>query len=153
MKPLPSSTLAALLLCVSGCTTSPRENDHKAFDADVRESCVLLQTLQMLDSGDIQKTRQVAMLPLLVDLSSLPDYAAKTRPSAQQQEALVSMAREALDYLFVHREEFDPRWPSVRMGVRGLQKTLTKPEDARRLAELLEYFAGVEKRKSEGSKP
>ena len=55
--------------------------------------------------------------------------------------------------MLAHREEFDPRLPSVRMGVRGLQKILTQPEDVRRLTELSDYLAGVEKKMGETFKP
>ena len=58
-----------------------------------------------------------------------------------------------MDYMLAHREEFDPRLPSVRMGVRGLQKILTQPEDVRRLTELSDYLAGVEKKMGETFKP
>ncbi len=112
-----------------------------------------MTTLRTLDTGDISKTRRVAMTSLHVTLSFLPTYAARAHPTAEQKQEEVALARGVLEYMLVHREECDPRLPSVRMGLRGLQKLLTQPDDVRRLTELSDYLAGVEKKMGETSKP
>ena len=106
-----------------------------------------------LDTGDIQKTRQVAITSLHITLSFLPTYAAQANPTPEQKREGVALARDVLDYMFAHREEFDPRLPSVRAGLRGLEKILTQSEDVHRLTELSDYLAGVEKKMAETQKP
>ena len=112
-----------------------------------------MMTLHALDSGDIAKTRQVGFTPVCVDLSSLPDFASKGHPSAEQKQQMVALAREALDYMLRHKEEFDPRLISVSGAVRGLRKILTEPQDVRRLQELSDYFAQREKQMSDAKRP
>jgi len=125
---------------LTACSTTPRQSDQQAFESDLSEAGLFLKTLQTLDSGDVAKTRQVAMIPICVDMASLPDYAAKSHLSAEQRQELVAVARGTLDYLLAHRQEFDGRLPSVQMCVRGLRKILTEPEDVRRLTEISDYF-------------
>jgi hypothetical protein len=128
------------MIFLTGCSTTPRQNDQQAFESDLSEAGLFLKTLQTLDSGDVAKTRQVAMIPVCVDMSSLPSYAAKSDLTAEQKQELISVARGTLDYLLAHRQEFDGRLSSVQMCVRGLRKILTEPEDVRRLDELTDYF-------------
>ena len=135
---------------LSGCSMTPRENDQQAFESDLSEVFCSLKTLQTLDSGDIAKTRQMAMVPVFVDLASLPEYAAKSHPTPEQRQQLVALAREALDYMLAHRQEFNPRL--LRMDLVGLQKILTQPEDVHRLTELSDYIADAEKKISEHQK-
>ena len=125
---------------LAGCSTTPRQNDQQAFESDLSEAGLFLKTLQTLDSGDIAKTRQIAMIPICVDMASLPSYAAKSDLTAEQKQQLVSVARGTLDYLLAHRQEFDGGLPSIQMCVRGLRKILTEPEDVRRFDELTDYF-------------
>lgn len=138
---------------LTSCSPAPRENYQQAFEASLADGGVMMTTLRTLDTGDIRKTRQVAMASLHVTLSSLPTYAAKAQPTVKQKQEELALARGVLDYMLAHREEFDPRLPSVRMGVRGMQKILTQPVDVRRLTELSDYLAGVEKKIGETSKP
>ncbi|MGA3284153.1 MAG: hypothetical protein ABSD57_06820 [Verrucomicrobiota bacterium] len=143
--------IGAIMVLLSGCSTVLKENDQQAFESDLSEASCCLKTLRTLDSGDIAKTRQVAMVPVFVDLASLPEYAAKSHPTPEQRQQLVALAREALDYMLAHRREFNPLL--LRNGVGGLQKILTQPEDVRRLKELSDYIADVGKKTSETSKP
>jgi hypothetical protein len=148
------STLTLFLgLLLTGCCTAPKENYQQAYEASLADGGVMLTTLRTLDTGDIRKTRQVAMTSLHVTLSFLPTFAAQAHPTAEQKQGELALARGVLDYMISHREEFDPRLPSVRMGVRGLQRILTQPEDVQRLRELSDYLAGVEKKIGGTSKP
>ena len=56
-------------------------------------------------------------------------------------------------YMLRHRDDFDPRLPSVQAGLRGMKKILTEADDVRRLTELTDYLTGVEKKMSETQKP
>jgi len=153
MKHSPFSVVVLLLVLVSGCKTGPKDNYKQAYAADITDGKVLMATLRTLDTGDIRRTRQIAITSVHVTMSSLPDLAAKANATPEQKKEELALARDVLDYMIAHREDFNPRLPSVRMGVRGLQKILTQPEDVRRLTELSDYLAGVEKKLAETGKP
>jgi hypothetical protein len=140
-------TLILLIGLLTGCST-PKENYQQAYEASLVEGRVMMTVLQSLDTGDVRKTRKLGMLSLHLTLSFLPHYAAETNPTAEQRQEELALARGVLDYMLVHRDELDPRLGSVRMGIRGLQKILTHPEDVQRLTELSDYLAGVEKNMS-----
>lgn len=125
---------------LTACSATPRQSDQQAFESDLSEAGLFLKTLQTLDSGDVAKTRQVAMIPVCVDIASLQSYAAKRDLTSEQKQKLISVARGTLDYLLAHRQELDGRLPSVQMCIRGLRKILIEPEDVRRLDELSDYF-------------
>jgi hypothetical protein len=131
---------AGATMSLAACSTTPRQNNQQAFESELSEAGLFLKALHALDSGDDAKTRQIAMIPVCVDMASLPSYAAKSDLSAEQKQDLVAVARGTLDYLLAHRQEFDGHLPSVQMCVRGLRKILTEPEDVRRLTELSDYF-------------
>ena len=131
---------ASLMVFLSGCSRTPTENDQQAFESSLNEAQVFMMTLRTLDSGDVAKTRQVGFTPVCVDLSSLPYFASKGHLTTEQRQQMVAVAREALDYMLAHRQEFDGRLPSIQACVRGLRKILTEPEDVRRLDELSDYF-------------
>jgi hypothetical protein len=130
-------------LLLAGCRTAPKENYQQAYEASLADGAVMMTTLRTLDTGDIRKTRQVAMTSLHVTLSFLPTCAAQAHPTAEQKQEELALARGVLNYMLAHREELDPQLPSVQMGVRGLQKILTQPGDVQRLAELSDYLAEV----------
>jgi hypothetical protein len=127
------------MLLLTACSTPPRQNDQQSFERDLSEASLFLKTLQALDSGDVAKARQIAMVPVLVDMASLPDYA-KSHLTAMQKHELILLARNTLDYLTAHRVEFDGHLPSIQACIRGLRNILTDPEDVRRLNELSDYF-------------
>ena len=143
--------IGAMLALLSGCTTAPEENYQQAFKSDLSETSCSLKTLHTLDSGDISKTRQEAMIPVFVDLASLPDDAANSHPTSEQRQQMVALAKEALDYMLAHRQEFHPRL--LHMDMLALQKILTQPDDVRQLTELADYIAAAEKKMSKTSKP
>lgn len=78
--------------------------------------------------------------------------AEQTHFTPEQKQEEITLARGALDYMLLHRDDFDPRLPSVRIGVRALQKILTVPDDVRQRTELSACLAGVEKKMSETTK-
>jgi hypothetical protein len=147
-----SVLLIGALVFLLGCSRTPKENDQQAFESDLSEATLFMVTLTNLDSGDIAKARRLAEIPVFMDLDSLPNFAAKGNPTPEQKQKMVALARQALDYMQRHESEWDPRLPTVRAAVRGLQKILTEPEDVRRLQELSDYFAAAE-RKLEKEKP
>lgn len=142
--------LAALL---AGCNTAQKENYQQAYEESLAEGRVMMNTLRALDTGDITKSKHIAVTSLHVTLSFLPIFAAKSHPTAEQKQEELALARDVLDYMLAHREEFDPRLLSVREGVRGLQKIFTQPEDVRRLKELSDYLTEAEKKMSETTNP
>jgi hypothetical protein len=142
MKILPVLLVGASVI-LSGCCTTPEENEQQAFESELSEATLFMQTLTALDSGDIAKTRKIAEIPVFVDIVGLPSFAAKGHPTPEQKQELVALARHVLDYLQRHRSELDPRLPTIGAAMGGLQKILTEPEDIRRLQELSDYFAAA----------
>jgi hypothetical protein len=147
---LPVILFVGATVFLSACSTTPKENDQQAFEADLTEATLFLKTLYTLDSGDIAKTRNVAMIPVSLDIWSLPAY--KSHPTLEQRQELVALARDTMGYLSTHRQEFDGRLPSIQMCLRGLRNILTEPDDVHRLQELSDYFSEAEK-KMETQKP
>lgn len=142
---------AAVLL--SSCGTPPKENGQQAFESSLSEAQLFMKTLRTLDSGNIEKTRQVAFTTVCVDLTFLEYFAEKGNPTAEQKQQMVVIEREALDYMVIHKDEFDPRLLSAVGAIRGMRQILTEPEDVRRLNELSDYFADREKNMSDSEKP
>lgn len=90
------------------------------------------------------------MSSLHVTLSILAKSATRFRPLPQQTDEGLTLASDALDYMLKHREELDPRHPTLKIGMQALKQILTDPESVLRVSELSEYLAGVEKRMSDG---
>jgi len=132
--------LIGTTMFLAACSTNSRQNSRQAFTCELSETGFFLKTLQALDSGDIAKTRRIALIPVCVDIGSMSDDAAESGLTAEEQQELIAVARGTLDYMLAHRQAFDGRLPSIQACVRGLRKILTAPEDVRRLTELTEYF-------------
>jgi hypothetical protein len=139
-------------ILVAGCSTAPKENYQQAYESSLADGRVTMTTLRALDNGDIRTARQVAMTSLHVTLSLLPSIAAKAHPAPEEKQEELALARDVLNYMVAHREDFDPRLPSVKAGMRGLREILIAPDDARQVRELSDYFAGVEKAPTENTK-
>jgi hypothetical protein len=61
-------------------------------------------------------------------------------------------ARDVLDYLIVHKDKLDPRYPDLRGALVGLAQLLADdPEQVRRLEELMASLA--EKKTTDGAGP
>jgi hypothetical protein len=95
------------------------------------------------------------MVPVFLNLDSTRYYAVKgmvhlTQP---QKEEWAKLARETLDYVCMHRDEWDPTLLDFQAGMRGLRYFLSQPDEVRRLDELSEYLARVEQLKSEAQRP
>jgi hypothetical protein len=144
--------LAAALL--TSCGTTPKENYQQAIDADLAEATVLMHTLRALDSGDVPKTRSMAMAPVLLNLDAVRYYSIKGMASltAEQRQEWTMMARESLDYMLQHRNELDSRRLDVQAGLR-LRRFLTQPEDVRRVDELSDHLARNAQTRLEAQKP
>jgi hypothetical protein len=138
-------TLFAVLLC-AGCSTTPKEDYAQIGEDEVLDERISLNILSALDSGDIDKTRKYAETPMLIDASTLPYYAANAHLRFGLKEEMILRARQILDYMERHKSELKSRPNLTRPAVRGLQKTLTEPEEVRRLQELSDYFAAEDKK-------
>ena len=145
----PAILSAGALLFLPACCSQPKESYQQAYEQNLTDGSVTMMTLRALDTGDVQKTRRMAMTSLHVTLGGLADFAAQAHPTPEQKQETVKLAKEVLDYMVAHREDYDPRLPSVRVGMRALQKILTEPDDVLRLTELTDYLNGVEKKLSE----
>ena len=128
-----------------GRRVQPEEVHQQAFDATLGQAKLFMGTLQTLDTGNVAKTRRMGSIPLLVDLEFIGDYVAKGRvsPNPEDRQEWNKLSKEVLDFMLRHKEEWDPRLPYVRDGVRGLRMNLSEAEDLRRLAELTNYLASA----------
>jgi hypothetical protein len=151
MKFLPI-LLIGMSILLSACKSSPTVNYQQIYEQSLADGQVTMMTLHALDTGDIRKTRQVAITSLHVTLSWLPELAFQAKPTEEQKREEIVLAQDVLDYMLQHKDEFDPRLPSVRVGVRGLQKILIEPDDVRRCKELSDYLA-VKQKMLEANKP
>jgi hypothetical protein len=132
----PAILSAGAMVFLSGCCTQPKENYQQAYEQDLADGSVTMTTLWALDTGDIRKTRQVAMTGLHMTLDELSYLDAHSHPTPEQKQDEIKLAREVLDFMLAHHDDFDPRLPSVQAGMRALRKILTEPNDVRRLTEL-----------------
>ena len=153
MKSSRLAFVGVVMVLLSGCSTAPKENVQQAYEASLTDGQVMMATLRTLESGDVRKAKQIVMTSLEVTLSSLGSLAGQAHPTPEQKQEEIAFARDVLEYMLAHREEINPRLPSVRAGVRGLQKMLTQAEDIPRVSELSEYLAAVEKKMSETTMP
>jgi hypothetical protein len=149
MKTFLTAIISLLVGLVAGlCLRSwlPSENYQQAFEADLTQAKISMMTLQKLDSGDVVKARDMEIIPVFEDLDSLRYYSTKgwASPTPEQRQEWETVAKETLDYMLRHKNEWDPRLLSVRDGVRGLGAILSKTEDIRELVELTNYLASVE---------
>jgi hypothetical protein len=155
MKPMFVLLMGFAASFLTGCCSTEMAVDQQGYESSLVEAQIDMKILVALDSGDIDKARRMAATPILVDLSFLNFCTTRgiVSPTPEQKQEEVKLARDVLDYMLKHREDFDPRVPSVRSGIGAMQKILTEPYDVRRLKELSDYLAGVEKRLSETQKP
>jgi hypothetical protein len=140
---------------VSGCGAPPKENYQQAVESGLSQATCAMQTLKALDSGDVARTRRVAMVPLFLNLDAARYSEVKgmiSLPQSQKEE-WTRLARETLDYVSEHKDEWDPRLLDFQAGMRGMRYFLTHPEEARRLDEITAHLARIEERKSEVQKP
>jgi hypothetical protein len=149
----PAILFAGAMMFLSACSTPPKESYQQAYECWLTDGSVTMMTLHKLDSGDVKTAKKMMMTQLFVTLDGLPDFSAQAHPTNEQKQDEIKLARDILDYMLKHREDFDPRLPTVRVGVRAMRKILTEPDDLRRLTELSDYLAGVEKKMSETQKP
>lgn len=134
----PAILFAGALVLLSGCSAQPKENYQQAYEQYLADGSVTLTTLHTL--GDPHKTQQVVVGSLHMTLDALAYLDQRAHPTPEQKLEEIKLAREVLDYMLAHRDDFDPRLPSVQAGVRGLQKILTEPDDIRRLTQLSDYM-------------
>jgi hypothetical protein len=134
----PTVIFVSTMALLSGCCTQPRENYQQAYEQYLADGSVTLSTLHTL--GDPHKTQQVVVGSLHMTLDALAYLDQKTQPTPEQKQEEIKLARAVLDYMLAHRDDFDPRLPSVQAGLRAMRKILTEPKDVRRLTELSDYF-------------
>jgi hypothetical protein len=152
MKILPVLFIGAMVL-LSACNTSRKEGYQQAYELWLSDGSITMKTLHKLDSGDISMVKTMMTTQVLITLNGLQDFAAQAHPTPEQKEEEIKLAKDCLDYMLRHRDDFDARLPITRIGMEGLRRILTEPDDVRRLSELSDYLAGVEKKMPETQKP
>jgi len=142
-----------VMVLLSSCSTATKENYQQAYEQYLCDGDVTMTTLRALDTGDIPRTKRVMMCSMHMTLDGLAFLGPQSHPTPEQKQEEIKLAREVLNYMLAHRDDFDPRLLSVKFGLRGMRKILTEPEDVRRLTKLTDYLAGVEKKLLETQKP
>jgi hypothetical protein len=133
---IPSCLFAIAMITLAGCSTAYQNSyEEKLSDANVS-----MKTLRTMDSGDIPGAKKMLMTSLLTTICTFPYYADQAHQTDQQKYEETRLAREILDFMLTHQDDFDPRSPSVQNGMRGLRRILTEPDDVKRLTELSEYM-------------
>ena len=121
------------LIFLSACRTAPKFDSQDAYDRDLRDSSLMMETLQDWDSGERQKAQAIAIARVNAGLYMMPDFAAKSHPETWQKEEQAALAKKVLDYMYAHRAEIGRSW---ELHADSLRTMLTDPEDLRRLGEL-----------------
>ena len=138
-----------MIALLPSCRTGPKENYQQAFEANLSEAGLFIKTLNALDSGDVAKARKIAVIPVFIDLDGLRYSTIKGMVSwtPEQKKEWAEVAKETLDYMERHEDEWDSKRLDVQAGLRGLRQILTESNDVRRIAELSKYLAEREKTK------
>jgi hypothetical protein len=121
------------LMFLSGCRTAPKFDSQYAYDRDLRDSSLMMETLQDWDAGNREKAQAIAIARVNAGLYLMPDFAAKSHPEPWQKEEQAALAKKVLEYMYAHRAEIGRSW---ELHADSLRTMLTDPEDLRRLAEL-----------------
>jgi len=130
-------------MLLSACSTPPKENYQQAIQSDLGQALVSFRTLKPVDSGDTVKARHLLMLPVWMNLDGARFYSVEGLASLtpQERQDWTTLARQTLDYMLLHKDDWDLRLLDVQAGMRGLRYFLTEPEDVRQLKELSDYLA------------
>jgi hypothetical protein len=145
----------AAAMSLSSCCTPPKENYQQSIQFDLGQAQVSFLTLKPVDSGDTVKARHLLMLPVWMNMDGARFYSVEglTSLTPQERQDWTTLARHVLNYMLLHKDDWDLRLLDVQAGMRGLRYFLTTPEDVQRLNELSDYLAAAEKNKSEDKKP
>lgn len=131
------------LAFVSACSTPREDGWQLAYEGWLCDGTFAMKTLHTLEAGDAAKAKKMMTNQVLITLHGLQDFIPLTDPTPEQREQEILLAREILAYMLRHREDFDPRLGSVRLGVAAMKRILIEPDDVAQLTELEDYLAGV----------
>jgi hypothetical protein len=140
--------LLGAMMFLSSCRTQMQSKAdwQQPYYSYIGDGQATMDILRALDEGDIHKVRYAEMMRLLVGLGALASMDEHSQSDPLEKQDEVKLASDTLDYMLAHRDEFDPRLPNVKAGVRAMQEILTRSDDVRRLKELTDHYAEVEKR-------
>ena len=140
---------------LSSCCTAPKENYQQAIQSDYSQAYCSFLALKPSDAGDKAKTREMLMTIVFLNLDSVRFYSGEGLASLTPEERrdCTTLAKQTLDYMLLHKDDWDLRRLDVQAGLRGLRFFLTEPGDILRVNELSDYLLAAEKKKSENQKP
>ena len=155
MKSLPILFAGFAVVFVSGCCSTEKAVNQQANESDLVQADVSLGVLKQLDAGHIDRAHKIAMIPVYsgMDFAQFCSTHGMVTLTADEKQEWTKVARETLDYMLRHTDECDLRDLTVQAGIRGLRYFLTEPDDVRRLDELSEKLAQIEKKRLETQKP
>ena len=155
MKSLSIFLAGFIAVLLSSCSTTPKPNYQQATESDLVQAHVSLGVLKQLDAGHVDRARKMAMIPVYSGMEFAWFCSTKGIVSLtpDEKQEWTKVARETLDYMLRHTDECDSRDLTVQAGLRGLRYFLTEPDDVRRINELSEQLAQIEKKRLETQKP
>ncbi len=113
-------------------------NFPQAFDNGLAEAKVQMLVLKTLDEADVRRAERMLQDQIFLNLSFLPVWSQRFRPTPEQQNQAEALAREVLNYCCDHQEGLDLRYPSTQWGLNALSKLLRDKDDLARLKGLLD---------------
>ena len=140
---------------LSSCCTPPKENVQQAVQSDYTQAYCSFLTLKPADAGDRAKTREMLMTSVFLSLDNVRSCCVEgmTSLTPNERRDCSTLASQVLDYMLLHKGDWDSRRLDVQAGLRGLRYFLTTPKDVHRLDDLTDYLAAAAKKKSEHQKP
>jgi hypothetical protein len=144
-----------MAVLLSSCSTAPKPNYQQANESDVVQADLALALLKQLDAGHVDRARKIATIPVYLGMNSarFNSIHGLVSLTPEEKQEWVKVARETLDYMLRHTDEFDSGDLTVQWSIRGLRYFLTEPDDVRRIDELSERLAEIEKKRLETPKP
>jgi hypothetical protein len=155
MKSLSIFFAGFMAVLLSSCSTPPKPNYQQANESDAVQAHLSLDLLKQLDAGHVDRARKIAMIPVYLGMDSarFNSIHGLVSLTPEEKQEWVKVARETLDYMLRHTDELDSRDLTVQWSIRGLRYFLTEPDDVRRIDELSERLAEMEKKRLETQKP
>lgn len=130
--------LIAAVSILSGCCThrsAVARNDVQAYGGYLADIEMTMAQLQVLDTGDVQKTRLYSLARVSLALHGLTCSNVPKEPWQSEWEK--KMAKDVLAYMVLHRQDINTNAPPLlRDGMQALGEILTDEVEVRQLNEL-----------------
>ncbi len=128
-----------------GCR--PQDDDsaasHAAYIIETGQAKSDLLILQTLESGDVDKTKQMLRLVLYISASVLPYYEKVAPVTNREKQEAREFAKQFLSYLVTHKDQIDPSLTATITGFRSIHQLLDGEPEQEKLRSLAKEL-GIE---------